>query len=363
MNILNKQTIATFDGAAQEAAASAFGSAIGHVLDKDFVVLTKAKQDYEGGPFVVLFNLYNHLTPEQWAALPDHEAETGNNPRFYKTKKIKADGKEKLSDRDYFKVVADSIPDVQAKHQRNELLSLSMKDPTKFNLSSVPQDIKDMPEARRYSEISQNNTHISTAHRNVISALELYSQMKRFEGLAGVEMNLLYALNEDGTKELDGSKEVGGIMKIDPTKSPIQLVTKLERRRDVDKARVGVGSFMRFNVPKAIEQGGSWDALMATVKKGTKEKDKDGKDNAKLIRTPDTAAQTMTDFADYLVYCQDDRTKAAWEAFTKSLEGAGSDDNFYCGGIIFAALENIYANPKNRNRFQALFTEREKAAA
>lgn len=347
--ILNKTVQSTFDGSAQEAVAYALGQSIGHALDKDFAVLTQAKADYEGGPFVVLFNLNRHLKPEQWKAMPDHEAETGNNPRFYKTRKTKADGKEKLTDRDFYKVVAESLPDVIAKEARIEMLGRSMKDATKFNLSDVPQDIKDMPPHRRHAEIAKLQRGITTARNNTIAALELFSQMQRATGLQGVDMDVLYALDDKGN-ELDGTN--GKVQKIDETRAPIILTTKLERRKLVDNGRYSVSSFMRFNIPAAIEQGGSWDALLATVKKGTKEKDKNAESAARNVNTIDTAKQVATDFAEFLVRIQDTTDPAQWEAFKKATQGAGSDDFFQSLSWIYASLELVVGDPKSKVRFQ-----------
>lgn len=362
--LLNKTATASvvFDGASHEASAIAMANTIGHMLDNDLAMLTKAKADYEGGPFVVLFNLFGHLKPEQIAALPDHTSETGNNPRFYKTRKLKTDGKEKLTDRDYYKVIAESLPSVLAHQAAIELLGRSMKDPTKFNLSDIPEEIKTMTHAKRHAEIAKHQTAINTARKNVPAALELYSQMQRFNGLAGVTYSLLYALSDDGTFELDGSEKAGGIMKIDPTTKPIVITTKLERRVSMDTANISVSSFMKFDVPKAIEQGGSWDALMATVKKGTKEKDKDGNDNAKLVRTADTANVMLQDIAEFVNFAQDEKSQATWQAFVKTLEGAGSDDAFMNACLIFNALEPVLANPKARNRFQKLWNDAQEAA-
>lgn len=354
MNILNRTTAVEFSAASHEASALALAGVIGHKLDQDFVVLAQAKADYQGGPFRVMFNMFSFLTKEQIESIPDHEAETGNNPRFYKTKVLKADGKEKMSDRDYYKVMAEGLPDVIAKQNRIELLGRSMKDPTKFNLSDIPEDIKDMSHARRHAQIKRLTDDISTARTNVVTALELYSQMQRFHTLPGVEMALLYKIDNEG-KELDGSD--GKAMVIDDTRAPIVITSKLERRRSIDTANVSVSSFMKFDVPKAKEQGGSWDALLATVKKGTKEKDKDAKTNARNVETLDTAQQVATDFAEYLVRIQDTKDGAAWEALNKAAHGAGSDDFFMNLCWIKASLDLIVGNPKDQVRFQSLINK------
>lgn len=358
--ILNKTVQSTFDGSAQEAVAYALGQSIGHALDQDFAVLTKAKADYEGGPFVVLFNLNKHLKPEQWKAMPDHEAETGNNPRFYKTRKTKADGKEKLTDRDFYKVVAESLPDVIAKEARIEMLGRSMKDATKFNLSDVPQDIKDMPAHRRHAEIAKLQRGITTARNNTIAALELNSQMTRAGGLQGVDMDVLYALDDKGN-EFDGKD--GRPQKIDETRAPIILTTKLERRKLVDNGRYSVSSFMRFNIPAAIEQGGSWDALLATVKKGTKEKGKNAVSTARNVETVETALTVQNDYAEYLNRIQAEKDNAKWQAFNNALHGPGSDDPFLNAYLIYKALEMLIGNPKDQKRGLDLFGAMDKAAA
>lgn len=365
MNVLNRNTStvpSAFEPQSHEASAVALGSAIGHTLDGDFAILTKAKADYEGGPFVVLFNLDRHLTTEQWSTIPDHEAETGNNPRFYKTKKQKSDGKEKMTDRDYYKVVAESLPDVVAKERQIELLGRSMKDPTKFNLSDVPQAIKDMPPHRRHAEIGKLSRAINTARTNVIAALELYSQMNRAATLQGVSLDLLYAINEKGI-ELDGTAQAGEVRKIDDTRAPIVLTTKLARRTSIDTGRFSVSSFMRFNIPAAKEQGGSWDALLATVKKGTKEKDKDAVSSARNVETIDTAKTVTNDLAEYLVRIQDAKDGAAWEALKKATQGAGSDDFFQNLCWIKASVDLLVGDPKSQVRFQALINADKKNAA
>jgi len=359
-----KQVTATepksLDVRGHEASALAIATALGHKLDDTIQFLTKAKADYEGGPFKVMFTVLDTLTPEQIASIPDMDTETGNNPRFYKVPVIKTDGKEKITDRDFYKVIADGLPDVQAKHKRVDMIGRSMN--PKMNHEDVPQEIKDMPLHRRHAEISKLSRTITTAHNNVIKALELYSQFNRFETLPGVTAAMIWKAREDGLHELNG--EEGRASEVDETRSPIVLTTKLESRKAIDTNRYSVNSFLKFNVPKALEQGGSWAALMATVKKGKKEKDAAGNANARNVNTIDTMEQVMADAAEALARWQDDRTKTDWEALKKALTtGAGSDDAFYNASVVFNALELLVGDPKSKVRFQKLFSEREQAAA
>ncbi len=96
---------------------------------------------------------------------------------------------------------------------------------------------------------------------------------------------------------------------------------------------------------------------------GPKEKNKEGNDNAKLIRTPDTAATVFNDTAEYFTTIQDQSTKADWEALNTALHDKNSDDMFYNASVMLATLEQLVGSPKDKARFNKLFTAREQAAA
>lgn len=361
MNILAKTPEVQFSPATHEASALAFAAAIGNALDSDITRIGEVAVELAGGPFKVMFHVIDVVPDEVLASLPNHLDDTGNNPRFYKTKKKNADGKEKMTDRDYYNVIADSLPSIVNREARRELLGKSMKDPTKYNLSDVPKDISDMPHHLRHAEIARLTREISQGKKAVREALELFSQFNLFQSLSGVTCDFIWAVNAKG-EEMDGSTK-DRPKTIHNTTTPIVITTKLERRQSIDTTRVGVSGFLKFDVKKALEQGGSWDALMATIKREKKEKDKNGADNAKLIRTPDTAAQSFTDLAEYFTTIQDQSTKADWEALKKSLHGPGSDDAFYNASVMFATLEQLVGDPKSKVRFQKLFADREQAAA
>lgn len=354
MSVLTK-TVEAFSPSTQDNLAAALGAAIGPKLVSELDVLSKAKQDWEGGPFKVMFKLLAVLTKEQRDALPDTKSETGNNPRYYKVRVKGEDGKEKMKDHDYYDVVVNSFPAIASKRQRIEMLNRSMKDPTKFNLSDVPQDVKDMQHSRRFAEISRLQGEISNAKAATLKGFELIAQFERFETLPGVTTSLVWAIGPDG-KEMEG-------VEVDNTKTPIIIQTKLESRKLVDWTRCGVGAFLKYNVAKAMEQGGSYDALLATVKKGTKGKDGNGEATARNVNTIETALTVQNDYAEFLSRIQNEKDNAQWDALNKALHGAGSDDAFLNAFLIHQALGLLVGNPKDQVRGQKLFSDMDKAAA
>src|SRR6266403_1628295 len=183
--------------------------------------IAKAKQDYEGGPFQVMFKVMEKMSAEQIDALPDPDAETGNNPGLYKIRIVGAKGKPVVKERKYYHVLSDALPGNIAKQQRIDMLELSMKDPVQFNVSSVPQDIKDMDISRRHAEISKLERALSTSRSNVLAAFELYFHIRAANSLPGVTVDVQYALSDDG-QVLNG--EDGRDTVVDTgTKTPITI--------------------------------------------------------------------------------------------------------------------------------------------
>ncbi len=150
----------TMDIKAQETAAKC------GYLTGTINTIAKAKQDYEGGPFAVMFKVMGQMEEEEVDALPIPNTDSGNNPALYKIRTINAKGKPTVKEHNFYKVMSDRLPCNVAKQQRIDMLELSMKDPVQFNVSSVPQDIKDMDQDRRNAEISRLNGELSTSRVN-----------------------------------------------------------------------------------------------------------------------------------------------------------------------------------------------------
>ncbi len=184
MNALSK-TVVAFSAQTHEQAAVAFAASIGQGLDADITRIGEIANELAGGPFKVMFHVIDLVPDETLASLPNHLDKEGNNPRFYKITKKGSDGKDKTTERDYYNVVADSLPSIVAREKMREHYTQSLRDPTKYNLSEVPKEIMDTPIHVRHAEIARLGNEITKGKKAVREALELFSQFHMFQTLAG----------------------------------------------------------------------------------------------------------------------------------------------------------------------------------
>ncbi len=329
--------------------------------------IAKAKQDYEGGPFQVMFKVMEKMSAEQIDALPDPDAETGNNPGLYKIRIVGAKGKPEVKERKYYHVLSDALPGNIAKQQRIDMLELSMKDPVQFNVSSVPQDIKDMDKDRRSAEISKLSGELSTSRTNVLAAFELLFHIRAVNALPGATANVMYALDAQG-KELDG--EDGRETVVENTRTPITVTTTIEGRKGKDTTQLSISSFKKLRPAVALEKGGTYQALIdsaPTVKRGTKGEGTDQTGGAKpeLINTNETFIARMVDVHDYIDVIMSDTKQTAVSAILGLLNGkSGGDDLLITITEVRDGLNTILAKTyKAGDRYQTLTVKRAEALA
>jgi hypothetical protein len=313
-------------GAAMEANAKEVASQ-SDWLSATINTIAKAKQDYEGGPFAVMFKVMEKMSADAIDALPDPDADSGNNPGIYKVKVLNAKNKPTVKDRKYYHVLSDNIPGNIAKQQRIDMLELSMKDPVQYNVSSVSQDIKDMDKDRRTAEISKLEGELSTSRTNVLAAFELLFHIRAVNALPGVEANVMYALDAQG-KELNG--EDGRECVVENTKTPITITTTVDGRKGKDTTQISIGSFKKLRPAVAMERGGTYQALIdsaPTVKRGTKAEDQPGGTKPERINTKETLYVRMVDVHDYLDVITTDNKQTVIASIIGDLSRKeGSDD-------------------------------------
>lgn len=336
--------------------ARAFGVLHSAELGDTINRVAKAKQDYQGGPFAVMFKVTANMTGEQVDELPHPSSNTGNNPAVYK---LPGNGpKAKPVEGKYYNTVSDSLACNVAKQQRIEILELSLGDPTKVNMSSVPQDILDMHKDYRDTEIARLKGELATSRKAVNEAFELLFHIREVNELAGVTASVIYALDKDG-KSLDG--EDGRETVVENTTTPIIVTTTNENRKGIDTIKLPVASFKRLNPAKAKEAGETFKALMdtATVKRGTKTPAADAPGGAKpfLINTIETFQARTTDYHDYIDKVWSATDKAEYQkllAIVGPRGPAGSDDFALSLYSIYTCLGDLYRHDTIRARAEAL---------
>lgn len=341
--------------------ANEIALAINSFISPELDALSRHKEAWEGGKFAVMTKLTDNMTPEQIDELPDPKADTGNNPAWYKIEKFK-DGKANGWKEVYFyKELTNDLPGIQAKLKRINQLQRSMKDPASTFTGDIGNDIKDLSHDYRIAEIKRLETEISNAHKNVVGAFELRAQLVKFEELKHVSVSLITAIGPDG-QPLDGKEDRE--FKIDPTLTPIVIRSTVKGREDKDYVHVPVGTFLRYDVEKAKEGGGTYAALEQTIKREAKTDVKGGaagnvQDTSKpqAINTADTFAARMMDIAEFTDRVWSEKTNATFEALRNAVHGAGSDDTFTSCRTAFELLKSLVGSPKDDVRWQAHINE------
>lgn len=375
MNILNKKSettaapeqVNTQVGENQEARAIAFAATQSEALGETLARIAKARQDYEGGPFAVLFKVSGNMTEEQIDNLPNPSSETGNNPAKYKVRvEGGKDGKGRLVDHYYYDVVSDNLACNIAKRQRIEMLNLSLGDPTKVNMAAVPADIMDMPVIRRGAEVSRLEGELTTSRKNINEAFELLFQIRAVNECTGVTANVLYALDDKGV-ELNG--EDGRPAEVENTRTPIVVTTTVEGRKGIDTARIGVTSFKKLRPEMAKERGGTYRAVMDSApvkKKGKNQNGSNAQDQSKpqAINTLETFEARLTDLHDYLDTIYSDSKQEIYGALLKKMNAKTGNENLLQSiteirDICNDVLAKTY---KQAERYQAIITKEASAA-
>lgn len=343
-------------GERMEKAAKAFGTAKSELLGGTIAVIAKAKQDYEGGPFAVLFKLTASLTEAEADALPEPGQESGNNPAIYKVKVIGDKGKTRSAEHNYYNIVSDTLACNVAKSERINLLEISLGDPAKVNMASVPQDIKDMEVNYRHAEIARLKGELATSRKCVNDAFDLMFQIRVINSLPGVTASPLFAVSPDGQLQ-DGEDDRPAV--VENTKTPMIVTTTVEGRKSIDVSRMSVASFKKLNAAKARENGGTYAALLKTVERGTKTPGgtDTGGNKPDLIATADKFQARVTDLHSYMDKVWSDKDKAAYNDLLKTLGPrgpAGSDDFALSMFQVFTMLGDLYRHDPIRARAEKL---------
>lgn len=352
-------------GEAMEMKARAFGASQSAALGETINRIAKAKQDYQGGPFAVMFTVTKNMTGEQLDELPHPASNSGQNPAIYKVSVIGAKGKRSTPEHKYYNVVSDNLACNVAKQARIDLLELSLGDPTKVNMSSVPADIQDMDKKYREAEIARLKGELATSRRNVNEAFELLFHIREINELPGVEASVIYAIGPDGLLQ-DG--EDGRESVVENTTTPISLTTTVEGRKGIDTCLLSVGSFKKLDPKKASEKGGTYQALIDTAQRGTKSGTGSGTGGAakpERIATNDTLIARMVDIHAYMDEIASDTKQTAFSALLNQLnKKEGSADLLMTMTEVRDFLNDLLGKTyKAGERYQELTRVRAEAEA
>lgn len=121
-----------------------------------------------------------------------------------------------------------------------------------------------------------------------------------------------------------------------------------------------VGAFLKLNVAKALEQGGTYEALIATAERGKKDPNKGkGKLSINSVQTPETADQVAFMFGHYLDRAFANRAAPEYAALLKHLNGDNGPQSIHMLGTIRDRLNQLFQIDHIRSVYEI---EKEKAS-
>jgi hypothetical protein len=252
-----EQPEANLDGDALAAHAKALGAKAGRASSEAISIVMKAKEDWQGGPFRVLFGLQMDYEPEELDTFAVPDTDTGNNPDVFKIHKENArTNKVSLVESNFYVNFADGTPDGQNILERIEWTERA-GDPKAIK-DDIPEDILKMNPHERETHLNFLKGRRNTIRQSYKKAMALYFKQKEVETYPGVSCEPIW---EPGKGPADVKE--GETPTVANTTKPIAVWVTPEEGKPVTKwEALSIGAFMKLNPRKAQEKGGTFAALI-----------------------------------------------------------------------------------------------------
>lgn len=282
---------ANIDGDALAEAARALGAKAGDATDNAINLVMKAKEDWQGGPFKVLFGLKMDFEEEVLSSFAVPDTDVGNNPDEFKVYKQDGKGKLKKVNSSFYVQFGDATPGGQKVLERIEWTERAGD--TNMVKDDIPQDILDMSPTERETHLNFLKGRRATIRASYKKAMKLYFKDQEVNAYPGVKCDAIWVKG----KSPDEIKE-GELPEVENTTKPIEIWVPSTTGRGATKwEALSIGSFLKLNVKKALEKGGTFAALIesgATKKKpGIKAKGKEEK--GLTIKTVETGVNILAE--------------------------------------------------------------------
>jgi hypothetical protein len=293
-------------------------------LDGAIETVVQAKHDWQGGPVKVMIAASQDYSDEELEQFPDPDVKTGNNPSEFK---LKRPGDKTARTVNFYNLFADQKAKGKAISKELEYLTRAGND--KMKQDDIPDNIKAMNADQR----DQRRKYLEGAKQSFRSAIKdgfkLFFKLQAVNGLPGVEAFIVPGINEGEYENL------------------VHVNTTVEGRQTLDYENMSLTSFMKLNVGKAMENGGTYAALIATKKRNV-EPPPPSEEGAKPVHiaTLDTFKARFTDIHSYMDTVWTAKDKAVYMELLKTLGPrgpAGSDDIVKSMYSVFQMLKDVFS--------------------
>lgn len=280
------------------------------------VAVMKAKEDWQGGPIKVLFAM-KEAYGEDLLSFPTPDDEGSNNPDKFKVSVTDANGKTTLKATTFYTQFADATKEGKAIIQEIEYLKRAGN--AEAVKTGIPEEILAMSPQQRDTRLNFLGGRRTTIRASYKKAMALGFQMMAVNNVPNIVADFLYVQDKDGN---DTSE-------VENTTKPIVVYVPVKNGPVKKWEAYSIGSFLKLNPAKAIEQGGGFDKLKGTITRNT-EGGATG-NNGKATETPpiktvDTFFHRFVELYRFANEAQYEKDQKAMAAIGKLLKHKDSDE-------------------------------------
>lgn len=319
-------------GDAQHKKALSYAAKTGTAIDLVVVSIADAKAEFTLGPVKLYNAIRKNLSEEEIDALPLPgsrwqlpDGTLNNNADICSWKDPSKPGDSKPKEISFYVVWSDGTP--EGAHVVQELEWISRISTAGMKIDDIPKDWQDKYAANPIT-LRQRKKYLEgrrgTVRKAYKDAVRLLWQIDMVNELAGCACHV-----DDDSNE--------------PT---VTLVNKATIKNGVASnwEVFSVGAFLKLKPAKALEAGGSYEALKATAERGKKDDKNKNKQGLQLnaIATPDTSGKVAAMELSYLDKLWADRKGGEYGAFLRHLLSDGGKADVLTYGDLRNILNDMF---------------------
>jgi hypothetical protein len=333
---------------AQDALVDKLGAIVTDDVNEIIVTIENARKDAAAGPFKLLKWFMENVDEETLAMFPTPGSDVGDNPDKYSEPYFR-DGKRKWKATSfYLKFFLQRFPAGKAIAQ--SLAHIEIAKDENANPNAIPENIRNMNpvqlDALRQDLLQQQNKGVKA----IRDAIALDKQLKAVNDLP----------------------EVGVEPIIDPDTGEVARIAKPIKvwnlkAPDNQWNLYSINGFMAFDPAKALELGGTFDALKLTAKRARQEDQDNGESNDKPqpVNTNSTMVARINDIAEYIANkLMADRKREAYALFLKNeVAGPDGDELIYNLNEIKMFVDSVLNIPQVQSRLEIVQRKKDQEAS
>lgn len=252
---------------------------------------------------------------------PNPGVEGGNNPDVFSRKEQNEKGEWVNKKTGFFPEWVRGTPEGKANHEEIKNLKRLLND--KDNRQGIPAELIAKYCDGTAADTKAINARIAKLDNRLKSeVVAVRRSLKMFHKLAAInelpEVQAEFLLDKDGN--LEDTPEPIFVFQVKGYDKEGNAVP-----HPVKQKMFNIGTFLNLDADKAIEGGGTYDALIKTLQRNTN-KTPTSEAAPQKIATLDTLEARTNDIAEYWSDIWADKTGEKQAAFWRKLNGAGSDD-------------------------------------